>query len=550
MKKENYTWFYYGNGMDDFGKNGKAEMTEMPVPGDDEVLARVDAVAVCASDVKMIHMGNDYPLFKDRDFEKEPVVLGHELSLTVEEVGKNLTSLIKKGMRIGVQPDVYMDHVRYCIGVNVQGGMQKYMLLSRSVFHSDHGVTIFPIEQELSYASVAQLEPNACVEAAYRPFSRTQFSPDKKLFIFIDETICHTFTLDCDLPQYEIYICGISDRIKGIPENVIRISSVKEALHIAQSGFEDLLLIGDFSQEKLAIFIQNLSNDSVFCWMQEHPHPLSVSCDIAKIHYSRISFLGTVSRCLSDAFKKERQRYELKEHGSLLIMGGAGAMGRMHTLRAIMNPNASDCIVVSARSHARLQVLLHDFKQLANKHGKQLLGVATDDDNWKETLQTISPQGYDDIVVSAPGVDPVEKALPFLKEDGMLILFSGTKYGSYAELPIGSVAMHDCQIHASSGSSVEDERAVLDNIYAGKLDPDKNVVGVAGFYAIKEALLAVSRGDFPGKVILYPQIDHLPLHSIQEIKDMNSALGSYVSEHGWNKEAEGLLYQQYQKKGD
>ena len=57
-------------------------------------------------------------------------------------------------MRVGIQPDVYKEQLRYCIGVNVEGGMQTYMLLHESVFNSDHGVTIFPVKESISYASI------------------------------------------------------------------------------------------------------------------------------------------------------------------------------------------------------------------------------------------------------------------------------------------------------------------------------------------------------------------------------------------------------------
>ena len=60
-------------------------------------------------------------------------------------------------MRVGIQPDVYKEQLRYCIGVNVEGGMQTYMLLHESVFNSDHGVTIFPVKESISYAPLHSL---------------------------------------------------------------------------------------------------------------------------------------------------------------------------------------------------------------------------------------------------------------------------------------------------------------------------------------------------------------------------------------------------------
>ena len=57
-----------------------------------------------------------------------------------------------------------------------------------------------------------------------------------------------------------------------------------------------------------------------------------------------------------------------------------------------------------------------------------------EDPDWRKELRSYcKEEGFDDIVVSAPGTEPVENAVPFLKKDGMLILFSGTKYGSYAK---------------------------------------------------------------------------------------------------------------------
>ena len=168
MAQKNMFWYYRGMGMDSLGKMGKPEEKQIERPGKDEVLARVDALAICASDIKMINMGREYPLFRNRNFENFPAILGHELSLTVVEAGKNLEQRWKPGMRIGIQPDVYMDSIRYCVGVNTDGGMQQYILLKKPTFYSDQGETIFPVKKELSYAAVAQLEPNACVEAAYR----------------------------------------------------------------------------------------------------------------------------------------------------------------------------------------------------------------------------------------------------------------------------------------------------------------------------------------------------------------------------------------------
>lgn len=139
------SWIFYGKSMDSFGYDARPEPRPLIMPGAGEVLARVDAVSLCASDVKMIDMGNDYPLFKDRDFTQHPAVLGHELALSSVASGSNMAEIWPAGRRFGVHPDVYLNGERFCIGVNVMGGMAEYILLGKEVFASDQGSCAFPI---------------------------------------------------------------------------------------------------------------------------------------------------------------------------------------------------------------------------------------------------------------------------------------------------------------------------------------------------------------------------------------------------------------------
>lgn len=538
MKKK--VWYYMGQGMASFGIQDTWIEEEQAQPKPDEVLARVDAVAICASDIKMIRMGNEYPLFKDRNFQENPAILGHELSLTIVQAGANLKNEWRPGMRIGIQPDVYKEQLRYCIGVNVEGGMQTYMLLHESVFHSDHGVTIFPVKETISYASVAQLEPNACVEAIYRPFAREQFAADKGLLIYAADDIS-SYDLDMDLRHKRICLCTHNANKPAIA-CALETNSLQEAKALFSDGFEDVLILGNPSTEILEEIIAHLCTDAVFCWLADKVSNQMVSCDIAQIHYSRISFLGTMTKQLSKAFAKERLNYELKSEGSLLVMGGAGAMGRIHTLRALMKSDGPSVIAVTARGRARLQVLLDDFSDVAYRNGKQLLGIATDEADWKMKLQQAVPAGFDDVVISAPGADPIEKGLCFLKQNGKLYLFSGTSYGNFTPLPLGAVVTHGARILASSGSTVQDELAVLKRVEDKTLNPDCNVVAVAGMNAVKEALIQAAQGTYPGKVILYPQLEHLPLLALSQLDRVDEKLAAYVASYGWDRTAEKLLY--------
>ena len=53
----NGLWLLHGVGMEAF----QYAEEDLPVPGADEILMRVDAVSICFSDVKLIRAGNKHP---------------------------------------------------------------------------------------------------------------------------------------------------------------------------------------------------------------------------------------------------------------------------------------------------------------------------------------------------------------------------------------------------------------------------------------------------------------------------------------------------------
>ncbi|MCB0239932.1 MAG: alcohol dehydrogenase catalytic domain-containing protein, partial [Anaerolineae bacterium] len=159
-------------GLDHVGVRGRPVSEPLPRCADDEILVRVDALGLCASDAKMVRMGSDYPLFFDRDFAAEPARLGHEAALTVVSVGEQWRAQFYPGLRLGIQPDVYLNGQRAIFGVNIPGAMTQYLTLGRDVLASDHGSCVFPVLSGVSYAEIALLEPWACVDVAYSATAR------------------------------------------------------------------------------------------------------------------------------------------------------------------------------------------------------------------------------------------------------------------------------------------------------------------------------------------------------------------------------------------
>ena len=172
LPEQTLAWPFGGRGLENVGVRGQPVLEPMPCCGEDEILVRVDALGLCASDAKMVRMGGDYPLFFDRDFAADPARLGHEAALTVVAVGERWQAQFYPGLRLGIQPDVYLNGQRAIFGVNLAGAMTQYLTLGRDVLASDHGSCVFPVLSDVSYAEIAVLEPWACVDVAYSATAR------------------------------------------------------------------------------------------------------------------------------------------------------------------------------------------------------------------------------------------------------------------------------------------------------------------------------------------------------------------------------------------
>lgn len=115
-----------------------AAFTDLPVPqiGDDELLVRVQAAAICGTDIH-IYQWSDYAASR----MKLPLLFGHEYSAEVEGVGKNVPNF-KPGDRVAAETHVPCGHCYQCttglqhicremkiLGVHMPGAFSEYAVL-------------------------------------------------------------------------------------------------------------------------------------------------------------------------------------------------------------------------------------------------------------------------------------------------------------------------------------------------------------------------------------------------------------------------------------
>lgn len=142
--------------------NGAFETREMPQRplAEGEVLLKVAACGICGTDVHIYH-GD-----KGSAEVTPPVILGHELSGTVAQVGAGVTRL-KPGDRVAVDPNRYCGDCHYCnigkkqlcsnlfaVGVNRDGGFAEYCYVPED--------QCYPLSDGVPLEYGAMAEPLAC----------------------------------------------------------------------------------------------------------------------------------------------------------------------------------------------------------------------------------------------------------------------------------------------------------------------------------------------------------------------------------------------------
>jgi L-iditol 2-dehydrogenase len=145
---------------------GDLRLGELPRPaiGEAELLVKIAACALCGSDVRTFRFGA-------RNIT-EPVVMGHEVSGTVAEVGTALEGF-RVGQRVAVAPAIPCGECHYCrrgaetmcerlrsIGYEFNGGLAEYMTVPTSAVRAG---CVNAVPDDVSFEEAAIAEPLACV---------------------------------------------------------------------------------------------------------------------------------------------------------------------------------------------------------------------------------------------------------------------------------------------------------------------------------------------------------------------------------------------------
>ncbi|MBQ9942454.1 MAG: alcohol dehydrogenase catalytic domain-containing protein, partial [Christensenellaceae bacterium] len=149
-----------------YGANDlKLDTYEVGPIGADEILAHVVCDSICMSTYKGVVLGAAHKRIPE-DVAENPVVMGHEFTGTILEVGEKWQHKFAPGMRFAIQPNINSQGKGYAPGYSFGdfGGNAQFIRIPGEVMEKD---ALLPYTGDAFFkASLA--EPLSCIIGAFK----------------------------------------------------------------------------------------------------------------------------------------------------------------------------------------------------------------------------------------------------------------------------------------------------------------------------------------------------------------------------------------------
>lgn len=547
LPKTQREWHLYGTGMENLGEHGAPSPSVVPEFGPDELLVRHDATGLCFSDIKVIRLGEEHPRIY-RNMQENPVVLGHEIAMTVVGVGENLRDQYKVGDRFTIQADIFIDGVGYAYGYEIQGGLSQYNVIDQRILNGDDGNYLIPVQPSTGYAESALTEPWACVTAAYQLEYRTGLKAGGTAwFIGAGDERDTTISAGFDRQSHPatVLLSTVGAQFGGwirarAVELGVEVIDVADVSAPPVEFVDDIVILGTPEPKLVEDASRFLADFGVVAILAEQPLAEKVNVDVGRVHYNRWVYVGGTGTDVAAAYADVPVRSSLKPGGRAWMVGGAGPMGRMHVQRAIEKENGPSIILCTDVSDLRLQDVEDSFGGDAHTRGIEFICLnPMNREDYAAGMAQFRASGFDDIIVLAPVPPVIADAATWLAPRGVMNVFAGVPRGATAALDLSDAFLKQTRVIGHSASTIDDLRLMLHLAESGELSPNRSVAAIGSLAAAKDGMQALADTVYPGKVVIYPQIKDFPLTAVPDLKDvLPTVYAKLRNGREWTNEAE------------
>ena len=530
---------------------------DVPSPGPYQILARVEAVGLCFSDLKLLKQfdrhvrkgeiisGIDKKILSEIPSYRpgsQPTVPGHETLCTIIAVGEKV-SHHQVGQRVLVQADyrwLKTAGANAAFGYNFEGALQQYVLIDERVIvdpQSRESFLIVVEDERFSASSIALVEPWACVESSYTTRERSAILPGGKLLVVAEEGryikgLAETFSQE-GKPALIYACCQSDDQSEALANPGIEIIRVSDLHSLPDKGFDDIIYFGS-NAASIELLNDKLSAGGIInIVLAGRRIGREVSVGIGRVHYSLTRWIGTTSSDASESYRNIPPTGEIRKADRVLIVGAAGPMGQMHTIRLLCSGAEGISITAVDVDDERLESLRHKTAAVANERNVNLSVINTK----KETVEG----KFSYFAIMAPVGALVAQAVKDSAEGALINLFAGIPVTVKHRLDLDRYIDNRCFMFGTSGSRLSDMKVVLEKVLSGRLDTDCCVDAVSGMAGAIDGIRAVENRTMAGKIIVYPQLRHLPLVHLSALAREYPSVADKLNRRMWCKEAEDEL---------
>ncbi len=504
-------------------------------PGPHQVLAKVEAIGLCFSDLKLLKQFSEHsrksvvldglapqivaemPNYVPGD---APTVPGHEAVVRIVKVGEGV-GRYKIGERFIVETDyrwLPTAKSNAAFGYNFEGGLQEYVLFDERVITSPEGESmLIPAPEDLSASALALVEPWACVENAYTEAQRRSLKSGGRLLVVGDAPVDP----------------GVVETLPG-KAGAITFAQGDALAAQPDAGFDDIVYFGADAAAAEQLFAKLAPGGLLAIVQDGGKFGRPVETQIGRVHYGGIRIVGTAGADPAAAYAAVPATAEIRAGDKINIVGAAGPMGTMHVIRLLCQGIPDVTIYAGDLNEERLAGLGRLAAPLAETHRVAYRGY--------NPAQAEPGEAFDYTVLMAPVPALVAQAVAASAPKGIINVFAGIPADKTALVDLDAYVARQLYFIGTSGSVLKDMQQVLAKVAARELDTNLSVAAVAGLEGAIDGIRAVEKNLVPGKILVYPSCGGLALTPLSELG------GDAKLEDGhWNIEAEAALLKRFAK---
>jgi hypothetical protein len=395
---------------------------------------------------------------------------------------------------------------------------------------------LIPVEKDLSASSIALVEPWACVESSYITLERNTILTGGKLLVVADSGRVIEGIQGCLSDSKPISItafCTDTSQHKSLVKHGVQLTQVDSLVGLLDEAYDDIIYFGS-KKETIEILNDKLAAKGIInIVLGGQSIGAEVSVGVGRTHYGLTRWIGTGDTNAAESYKNIPATGEVRQGDKAIIIGAAGPMGQMHTIRLVCSGVKNISIVGTDFDDERLVSLGDKANTLAKDRGVALSLV--------NPQKTPMDQTFSYFAIMAPVGPLVAQAVKDSTDGALINIFAGIPASVRQDIDLDTYIGNRCFMFGTSGSRLSDMKIVLEKVLSSQLNTDCSVDAVCGMAGAIDGIRAVEARTMAGKIIVYPKLKNLPLMPLTELSDKFPSVAEKLNGGIWTQQAEEEL---------